>query len=309
MGEPSMTPAELPARLPASDPVAVYLNGLGKGSLRVQRAAIATMGRILGCPWDRLTYARATDVRAALVASGLNPSTVNRHLSALRGIARAAFRMGRMTADEYQRILEVPMLKRTRVKTGRAVPADELRLLVYAAAAQEPPELAARDVALLAVMYGAGLRRSEVAGLNLEDVADEGRRLIVRRAKSGDAVAHLGPGPAAALRRWLALRSSSDERAVFLSLRENWDRPAGGRLTSSGIRHTIGRLSAIAEVEVTPHDLRRTMISTMLALGNDLSIVKECARHANIATTASYDRRPEEAAAAAAASLPFPEVG
>ena len=112
----------------ATHPVAVYLARLGPGSRRSQRAALVTMAEILSAgrvgidelPWHHLRYPYTQALRAAL-AERFSPATANRHLAALRGVLREAWRLGLMSAEDLQRSIDLPAVRGERLPRGRAL--------------------------------------------------------------------------------------------------------------------------------------------------------------------------------------------
>src|SRR5262245_57480984 len=175
---PARRAPALPARrapVPADrHPVAAYLASLSLGSRRTQAAALDTIAQLLGAPdartlpWQALGPQHTVYVREALAAR-LAPATVNRALAALRRVLKWAWRLGLMTSEAYARAADVPTVTGSTVARGRALDPGELRALFTAIAAHPHPTIRARDAALLATLYGGGLRRAEVIALDVED--------------------------------------------------------------------------------------------------------------------------------------------
>ena len=142
-------------------------------------AEILTTGRvgIDELPWHRLGYQHTQALRAAL-AERLSPATANRHLAALRGVLREAWRLGLMSAEDLQRAIDLPVVRGERLPRGRALSRGELRALFESCRKGSPADL--RDAALMGVLYGAGLRRAEVVTVALSDYDPETGALIVR---------------------------------------------------------------------------------------------------------------------------------
>ena len=105
----------VPVGDPAQHPVKVYLARLAPGSRRSQKAALETMASLLTSgrlnaeklPWQDLGYQHTQALRAAL-ADRYSPATANRHLAALRGVLREAWRLGLMSAEDLQRCYRPP---------------------------------------------------------------------------------------------------------------------------------------------------------------------------------------------------------
>lgn len=175
------------------------------------------------------------------------------------------------------------------VTLPRFLPVEEAFALV-----DRPGEatlLALRDHALLEVLYGAGLRVSEACGLSLEDVDLPGRVLRVLGKGRKERLCPLHPGAAEALRRWLARRNEllahrragQDPDAVFLNFR-------GGRLTPRSVARHLDAHARAAGLQrhVTPHALRHSYATHLLAGGADVRSIQELLGHASLSTTQRY---------------------
>ena len=121
---------------PRGNPAVLYLASLGSASARrTMRSAVGNLAGLLGCdsfeaaPWPLLRYAHVVALRAALVSLRFAPATVNRHLAALRGVVRQAWRLGYIAPDDYQRMSDIPGVRGTRLLTGRALSYPELEAL------------------------------------------------------------------------------------------------------------------------------------------------------------------------------------
>jgi integrase/recombinase XerD len=111
----------------------------------------------LAFPWHRLRPEHTSALRAKL-ADRFAPSTANRHLAALRGVLREAWRCGLISAEDRDRASDVAPIRGERLPRGRALEPGELRQLFDACA--DGTALGIRDAATLALLFGAGLRRA-----------------------------------------------------------------------------------------------------------------------------------------------------
>jgi len=190
-------------------PVAVYLARLAPSSRRTMRAALDGIARLLiddrcdalSLDWTQLRYRHTTAVRALLADGRYAPSTANRHLAALRGVLKECWRLGYVSAEDFQRASD---LEPVRVPRGRALQPGEVRALFAACAdveSDQKPAMAARDAAILALLYGSGLRRAEAVGLEVADYDRAAGTLKVRGKGNKERLAHLGDASQAAPRR------------------------------------------------------------------------------------------------------------
>lgn len=293
-------------------PAAVYLARLSPGSRRTMRQALDAIAFLLTggrcdratLDWSALRYQHTQAVRAAL-AERHAPATANKMLAGLKGALREAWRLGLLPADAYQRAVDLPAVRGERLPRGRALSLLELRALFAACAADETPA-GIRDTAILALLYGTGLRRSELAALELSDYDPAAGALTLRSGKGGkQRLGYAANGAAVALAAWIAYRGS-EPGPLFIPV---WSgrRPRLRRMVDQNVRALLAKRARAAGVApFSPHDLRRTFISHLLDAGADLVTVQALAGHAQVQTTARYDRRGETAKRRAAALLHVP---
>ena len=159
------------------NPVNVYLGRLRSERARqVQLGALEAVARLIvgeasadprvagRLPWWELRYQHTQAIRTRLLER-YAPATVRRTLSALRGVLEESWRLGLMAHDDYTRAVHLKPVHGSRLLRGRALTAGELRALFEACS--RGGVTGARDAALLAVCYGAGLRRAEAVALEL----------------------------------------------------------------------------------------------------------------------------------------------
>jgi len=297
----------------ASTPALVYLARLAPGSRRTMRTALETIARVASSgqvghvdfPWEGLRYQHTQAVRAVL-AERLSPASVNKHLAAMRGVLKEAWRLGLIDAESYRRAADLERVRASVLPAGREVSRGELLALFATCKAGAPSN--ARDAALLAILYGGGLRRSEAVALDLKDYSPETGALTVRAGKGRkDRVAYATNGSRAALDAWLAVRGN--EPGPLLHPVNKGGRVIPRRMTAQAVLYVVHARAARAGIaHFSPHDLRRTFISHLLDAGADISTVQQLAGHANVTTTARYDRRGEAAKRKAAELLCVPFV-
>jgi site-specific recombinase XerD len=253
-------------------------------------------------PWQDLGYQHTQALRAAL-ADRYSPATANRHLAALRGVLREAWRLGLMSAEDLQRAIDLPTVRGERLPRGRAMSRGELRALFESCRGGSPAD--ARDAALMGVLYAAGLRRAEVVTLEVSDYDPETGALIVRGKGNKERVAYIDNGAADAVAEWVKVRGDVPG-PLFCPVTQTGEvvvRP----MTDQAVYAILQSRAIKAKVRAfSPHDLRRSCVSDLLDAGVDISVVQRFVGHANVTTTARYDRRGEQAKKKAAKSLHVP---
>ena len=293
-------------------PVRVYLASLAPGSRRTMRHALDVVAGLLvpgstavALPWSEVGYQHVAAVRARL-AETYAPTTANKVLAALKGVVRQAFALGLTGAEQHARILAVKPVKGSRVMKGRAISQAELTDLFGTCDVTTPA--GARDAALLGVAYGAGLRRSEVVGLDLADCDRRTGTIVIRGKGNKERTAFVTNGSRNALDTWLALRGD-DPGPLFFPVNKA-GRIERRRMTDQAVYMILRRLAQKSRVAAfSPHDLRRTFIGDLLDAGADIATVQALAAHASVTTTARYDRRGERTTRRAAELLHIPFEG
>lgn len=268
--------------------VAAFLGRLAPGSRRTMRGALDWIAmefsrgtcRAETFPWPGLRYEHTSVIRERL-AERYAPATANKMLSAVRGVLKEAWRLRQMDVEELHRACDIAPIKGSRQPKGRMLSDAEIVAL-------EDGARCPRDRVLLATMVQCGLRRDEIARLTWNDV---GLTTLGIRGKGNKHRDVPMPAPLAArihaLRGAYGMSSEVHERAFGVT---------GGRVWQ--IVREAAFAAGIVPV-VTPHDLRRTYASKLLAAGVDLATVQRLMGHSNPKTTAGYDRRGMNAAAEA----------
>lgn len=248
------------------------------------------MGATLARPSD-ITRQMVQGFSASLFRSGMARSTMARKLSALRSLFRHLLRLHKIASDpcagvrnpkqdqRHPAMLNVDqtfalLSAEDEVKnTPGDVSADDIILL--------------RDMALLELLYGSGLRISEALGLDVDDLRPESGHVRVMGKGSKERIVPLSDTCISALNRYLAVRSEippvRGERAVFLGRRgKRLDRRQAARILEERAKE------AGIPQHVSPHDLRHSFATHLLEGGADLRAVQELLGHSRISTTQRY---------------------
>ena len=293
-----------------ANPVDIYLAGKSPHTQRMTRSHMNRVAKLFGypdylsAPWGSLRYQHVQQLVGYLTTAGFAPNTINAVIAAVRGVAVAAFNMYQLDADDLTRIKGVRMVRGSRLPAGRVVPMGEISNLVGTCVRDKSPA-GARDAAIIGFLYIGGLRRAEVAKARREQLSLKDRTLRIIGKGNKERKAFLDAGTVAALEDWLTVRGSLDG-PLFLRILKNGKLVHTG-LTDQAIYDVVRRRWKQAGIPpVSPHDFRRTFISTLLSQGVDVFTVQRMAGHANPQTTGRYDLRPEEEARAAAAFLHLP---
>jgi len=218
---------------------------------------------------------------ASLYRDELAAVTIRRKLAAVRGLFRFMLREG-VVSINVARLVRTPKAPQ---KLPDVMTAAQANALVDGVAADDPERpYPARDRALFEVLYGCGLRVSELAGLNLQDIDRSEGWLRVRGKGRKEREVPLPRQAAVALERYLAGRPVvRDERAVFLNHRS-------GRLTRRGIAGIVKSYATMlaSDFPIHPHSFRHAYATHLLADGADLRAIQELLGHARLSTTQKY---------------------
>ena len=255
--------------------------------------------------WWRLRYVHMQTIRQRLRAR-YAPTSVNKILSAVRGVLHAAFQLGQIGAQDYQRAIGVKNLRADVLPAGRAFDRDEIVAMLQSC--DVTSAVGARDAAMLSLLYGTGVRRAELVGINIGDIdARSGAVRVIGKGQKARIV-YVQPGAAAAINAWLKFRGRW-EGPLFLPVQKT-GKIRFRRLSSQTVYAVVAKVVARCGLrKASPHDFRRTNIGDLLDAGADIASVQRLAGHAMVTTTARYDRRGERSRRAAAQLLDVPFLG
>lgn len=261
--------------------------GAARNTLAAYAADLADAAAFLGARGVALSGADAASLSAyleSLAASGLSARTAARRLSALRQFHRFLYRE-RIRDDDPTDQLARPRLAR---RLPRVLSAEEVARLIEAARAAPPPE-GLRDAALLELLYGSGLRASEVITLPRAAFNAATEALLVRGKGGKERLVPLGPRARAAVAAMLAAEGQGQKKSP-----SRWlvpARSASGHLTRQTLGHIVKRAASAAGIDparVSPHVLRHAFATHLLEGGADLRSLQAMLGHADVSTTEIY---------------------
>jgi len=220
-----------------------------------------------------------------LYETGLSKSSVARALAALRSLYRWLAREGRVGQNPAA-LVATPRLPK---KLPRVPTLEEVNAVFERAASNgEEAGFAERDALILELLYGCGIRNSELVGIDLQDIRQSGGVILVRGKGRKERLVPFGEGVAQALKRYFPSRQrvlvgKRSSPALLLNQR-------GGRLTTRSVGRIVKRLAVAGGLspDVHPHTLRHAFGTHMLEEGADLRAIQELLGHERLSTTQRY---------------------
>jgi len=272
-----------------------FERGLARNTLEAYRSDLLQFGRFLHSRERGALDAGPGDVADFLAelatpngTPASSPATIHRKAACLRSFYRHLRREGALDTDPTAGI----SAPRRGQKLPNVLSRGEVARLLEQPRGTEAAAL--RDRALLEVMYACGLRASETVGLEPPDVDTEDGFLRARGKGSKERIVPMGRNASAALDLYLRrgrpqLAREPGTPRLFLNFR-------GGPLTRQGLYKIIGRHAATAGLagRMSPHTLRHTFATHLLAGGCDLRSLQEMLGHADVATTQIYTHLSSE---------------
>jgi integrase/recombinase XerC len=262
---------------------AEHLDRVARASPHTRRGYLSDLRQLaawLAESGKALDAADRDDLRAFLASrfAANQPATLARKQASLRAYYAYRVRMGHL-ADSPARRLISPRRRRT---LPNVVSVDDVFALLETPSARTAAGL--RDRCALELLYGAGLRVSELVGLDVSDLLDDAQALRVRGKGGKERVVPLVAKARSALQAWLARRPElGSAPALFLNRR-------GGRLTARSVARHLARYALVcgAQRHVHPHALRHSFATHLLDMGADLRGIQELLGHASLSTTQRY---------------------
>jgi integrase/recombinase XerC len=235
-------------------------------------------------PWKQIDHIRIRGFLSLLYERGLSKTSVARALAAVRSLYRWLAREG-IVEQNPAALVATPKLPK---KLPRVPTLEEVNRVLDA----EAPETAAfpeRDLLLLELLYGCGIRNSELTGINIEDIRYSENAILIRGKGKKERYVPFGESARNALNAYLPARAkvmvtrNQAPRALLINLR-------GSRITTRSVGRIVKRMAVAHGLssDFHPHTLRHAFGTHMLEEGADLRAIQELLGHERLSTTQRY---------------------
>jgi integrase/recombinase XerC len=234
--------------------------------------------------WKQIDHIAIRGFLSQLYDNGLSKTSVARALAALRSLYRWLAREG-VVGQNPAKLVATPKLAK---KLPRVPTIEEMNFVIDG----EMPEVAAfpeRDRLMLELLYGCGIRNSELTGINLEDIRLSAEAILIRGKGKKERYVPFGDSVKAGLGIYLPERvkclTMRGKRSAALLINQR-----GGRLTTRSVGRIIKKIAVAKGLspDVHPHTLRHAFGTHMLEEGADLRAIQELLGHERLATTQRY---------------------
>jgi integrase/recombinase XerC len=252
-------------------------------TLRAYTNDLARFAEYVGSDaWSEIDHVRIRGFLSHLYEQGLSKTSVARALAALRSLYRWLAREG-VVEQNPAALVATPRLPK---KLPRVPTIEEMNTVLDAAM----PECSAfpeRDRLILELLYGCGVRNSELVGVNLDDIRWSNEAILVRGKGKKERYVPFGESARAALAAYLPLRQQAVARQATRALLVN---RRGARLTSRSVGRIVKQIAVARGLspDVHPHTLRHAFGTHMLEEGADLRAIQEMLGHERLSTTQRY---------------------
>ena len=286
------------------NPLTLYLTRLAPSSQLTMRYVLQDAADRLGfedinledIDWHLLQPEHVIALVAALREDGYAPNTSSLYVNAVRGVMNEAWRLNLISQEHLLRMRTVKAAPGTRLSQGRNLRRSLIREMMEVCAADPRPQ-GLRDAAVIGILYGSGMRKSESVNLDLAQINFEERSLRVIGKGNKELIKYAPDWAFAKLQAWLEFRreqlkeGEQDDSFLFNRIRRG-SHITRERITKHAIYYIARQRGQQVGVKIMPHDFRRSFITRVIE-EHDLSIAQKLAHHTNIQTTASYDVRDD----------------
>jgi integrase/recombinase XerC len=234
--------------------------------------------------WKHIDHIAVRGFLSQLYEKGLSKTSVARALAAVRSLYRWLAQEG-VVQQSPAKLVATPKLPK---KLPRVPTIEEMNTVIDGAL----PEVASfteRDKLMFELLYGCGIRNSELTGINLDDIRTSAEAILIRGKGKKERYVPFGAMVSAALKAYLPKRrnllesSRKNSNALLINRR-------GGRLTTRSVGRIVKKIAVAKGLspDVHPHTLRHAFGTHMLEEGADLRAIQELLGHERLATTQRY---------------------
>jgi integrase/recombinase XerC len=234
--------------------------------------------------WKQIDHVTIRGFLSHLYENGLGKTSVARALAAVRSLYRWLAQEG-VVEQNPAALVSTPKLPK---KLPRVPTIEEMNGVLDG----KMPEVAAfpeRDRLMLELLYGCGIRNSELIGINLDDIRISSEAILIRGKGKKERYVPFGSSVTSALRAYLPVRQQmlGERKQHSSALLLNW---RGGRLTTRSVGRIIKKIAVAKGLspDVHPHTLRHAFGTHMLEEGADLRAIQEMLGHERLSTTQRY---------------------
>lgn len=290
MAKMSVVTANQPGKTTVDKAVADFIRHLGERNasphtIKAYSRDLSLFAAYAGSRgWKEIDHVAVRGFLSRLYENGLSKTSVARALAAVRSLYRWLAREG-VVEQNPAKLVATPKLPK---KLPRVPTIEEMNSVIDG----EMPEVAAfpeRDRLMLELLYGCGIRNSELTGINLDDIRLSAEAILIRGKGKKERYVPFGDSVKTALATYLPERQKvlavNGKHALWLLINRR-----GGRLTTRSVGRIIKKVAVAKGLspDVHPHTLRHAFGTHMLEEGADLRAIQELLGHERLATTQRY---------------------
>lgn len=242
-----------------------------------------------GVSLDEVEYGLIRHYLAVLKENGRQASSINRSISSLRSFYKFLVREGAVVSN--------PMRLVRALKTPKKLPVvveEEKILRLLDEGGVDPDNFEeARDFVILELLFGTGIRLSELLAIQERDIDTYNKRILIHGKRGKERLVPVHQTLLEEIRRYLMLKYAQDfENKSSYLIVSNTGKQAYRSLIYKTVQHYLGRITS--QQKKSPHVLRHTFATTLLNNGADLNAIKELLGHSSLAATQVYTHNSVE---------------
>ena len=254
-------------------------NDASKHTLRAYRKDLEAFSEYLGVKTCDIEMIDVRGFVAQQIKAGLSKTTASRRLATVRSFLNFLCREGFIKSNPAK-LVSTP---KTEKRLPQFLSVDDVFSLI-----ERPDGIGfshSRDKAILELLYSSGLRVSEIAELNVDDVNTKEGLVKVRGKGKKERILPIGSKAVGAIKSYMVEKMllKKKNRAMFINR-------SGTRVSDRGIRRIVVKYSRMIGIngQIGPHTLRHTFASHLLQAGADLRVIQELLGHSSLSTTQKY---------------------